>query len=260
MEKFGICLLSVAPVRKDPSDAAEMTSQLLFGDLVQVTYQHNQWCNIRQEYDNYEGWVDGKQLFPLSEQTYRTIANLPTAVSLDLVNSLSNNTSSIPQLILFGSAFPGFIRKTFYISDIIYTFEGECLLPDAEVTRDNIIDNAYAFRGCPYLWGGKTPFGVDCSGFNQVVYKAAGIRLLRDSKEQASQGETINMLQEAQPGDLAFFDNNKGAITHTGILLSENRIIHASGTVRIDEIDHEGIYNREEKRYTHKLRLIKSLL
>jgi|AntRauTorckE6833_2_1112554.scaffolds.fasta_scaffold00788_12 hypothetical protein len=260
MEKFGICLLNLAPVRKDPSDGAEMTTQLLFGDLVQITYQHNQWCNIRQEYDNYEGWADGKQLFPLSEQNYRTIASLPTAVNLDLVNSLSNNSSSIPQLLLFGSSLPGLIKKTFYVGDIIYTFEGEYFSPDEEVTRENIVDNAYSFRGCPYLWGGKTPFGADCSGFTQVVYKASGIRLLRDTKEQATQGETLNMLQEAKPGDLAFFDNPKGNISHVGILLSENRIIHASGTVRIDSIDHEGIYNREEKRYTHKLRLIKSLL
>lgn len=260
MENFGICLLSVVPVRKSPSDSSEMTTQLLFGDLVQISHQHHQWYNIRQEYDNYEGWIDKKQLVTISEKTYRTLANLPTSVSLDLVNSLTNNTSNFPQLILFGSSFPGMIKSTFYISDMIYTFEGETYQPGEEAKREDIIDNAYVFKGAPYLWGGKTPFGIDCSGFTQIVYKASGIRLLRDTKEQITQGETINILQEARPGDLAFFDNEEGEISHVGILLADNNIIHASGKVHIDGIDHEGIYNREEKKYTHKLRLIKTLL
>jgi len=260
MENYGICLLSVVPVRKRPSESSEMTTQLLFGDLVQINHHHHQWCNIRQEYDNYEGWVDKKQLSEVSEKTYRTLANLPTAVSLDLVNSLTNNTSSFPQLILFGSSFPGMMKSTFYINDMIYTFEGESFQPGEEARRVDIIDNAYVFKGAPYLWGGKTPFGIDCSGFTQMVYKAAGIRLLRDTKDQITQGETINILQEARPGDLAFFDNEKGNISHVGILLADNNIIHASGQVHIDGIDHEGIYNREEKKYTHKLRLIKTLL
>lgn len=260
MQKFGICLLSVIPVRKDPSDSSEMTTQLLFGDLVQIIYSYKQWLNIRQEYDNYEGWIDAKQIHFLSEQSYRTLANVPFSVSLDLVTSLTDNMRSVPQLIVIGSSLPGMIKNTFYVGDIIFTYDGEFFHSEDDVERNNIIENAFAFKGCPYLWGGKTPFGIDCSAFTQIVYKASGIRLLRDSGEQATQGETLNMLQESKPGDLAFFDNEDGKITHVGILLSENKIIHASGQVRIDSIDHQGIFNKETNKYSHKLRLIKSLL
>lgn len=260
MQKYGICLLSAIPVRKEPSEKSEMTTQLLFGDLVQITYVHKQWFNIRQQYDNYEGWVDAKQISEISEKNYRTLVNVPSAVSLDLVTSLSDNSTATPQLIVIGSSLPGLLKNTFYVGDIIYTYEGEFLKADEEVSRDNIIENALAFKGSPYLWGGKTPFGIDCSGFTQIVYKASGIKLLRDSKDQASQGETLNMLPEAKPGDLAFFDNEEGSITHVGILLSNNRIIHASGVVRIDNIDHQGIFNRASNSYSHKLRLIKTLL
>jgi cell wall-associated NlpC family hydrolase len=113
---------------------------------------------------------------------------------------------------------------------------------------------------CPYLWGGRSPFGVDCSGYTQMVFKLAGKRLRRDTHMQAEQGMTVYLLDEAQPGDLAFFDDDNGNIIHTGILLSKNKIIHASGRVRIDLIDYHGIYNEALRRYTHRLRLIKRIL
>jgi gamma-D-glutamyl-L-lysine dipeptidyl-peptidase len=112
----------------------------------------------------------------------------------------------------------------------------------------------------PYLWGGKTPFGIDCSGFTQMAYKLAGIKLRRDAWQQAEQGHTINLLEETEPGDLAFFDNDEGNIVHVGIILRDHKIIHAAGKVRIDSIDHYGINNKELKKYTHKLRLIKRMV
>ncbi|NOR88170.1 MAG: hydrolase Nlp/P60, partial [Bacteroidales bacterium] len=126
--------------------------------------------------------------------------------------------------------------------------------------RDGIVEMTELFINAPYLWGGKTPFGVDCSGLTQSVYKMAGIQLKRDASQQATQGEVLNFLEEALPGDLAFFDNEEGHITHVGIILADNEIIHASGKVRIDKIDHQGIYNIELGKYTHQLRLIKRML
>jgi len=110
------------------------------------------------------------------------------------------------------------------------------------------------------LWGGRSPFGIDCSGFTQMVYKLCGMPLKRDAWMQAEQGQDIHLLDETQPGDLAFFDNEEGRIIHVGILTTKNRIIHASGKVRLDSIDHQGIFNSETKRYTHNLRLLKRLI
>lgn len=259
MNKFGICELSLVPVRNEPSDDSEMTTQLLFGDLFQVTHKHKQWLHIRQEFDNYEGWIDEKQCSPLKEQTYRTLINLPTSVCLDYVNYLSSSDNTFLIPVLIGSSLPGLVKETFYIGDTIYTYEGEILLPDTSPKHESILENAMVFRNSPYMWGGKSPFGIDCSGFTQIVYKTSGLRLLRDTSQQVTQGENVHLLSEASPGDLAFFDNEDGKITHVGILISRDRIIHASGKVRIDNIDHQGIYNQDLQKYTHNLRLIKTL-
>jgi len=123
--------------------------------------------------------------------------------------------------------------------------------------KSNLVRTAYKFLNAPFLWGGRTPFGVDCSGFTQMVYKINGYQLFRDAHQQASQGEVLSFIEECEPGDLAFFDNEEGEIIHTGILTDRKRIIHASGKVRMDVIDQEGIFNLELKRYTHRLRIIK---
>ena len=119
---------------------------------------------------------------------------------------------------------------------------------------------AYLFLNAPYLWGGKTPLGIDCSGFTQLVYKINGVKLKRDASDQALQGQTLSFIEESEPGDLAFFDDSEGNITHVGLLLENHRIIHASGMVRIDKIDQSGIFNIETQSHSHKLRFIKKMI
>ena len=140
-----------------------------------------------------------------------------------------------------------------------YTFEGQST-DSRKVISGNIVTQAQIFLNAPYLWGGRSPFGIDCSGFTQLVYKLCGIQLKRDANQQAEQGETITFLQESKAGDLAFFENSDGRIVHVGIILDNNKIIHASGKVRIDKIDHQGIFNEEKKNYSHNLRLIKRIV
>ncbi|MGK0175927.1 MAG: cell wall-associated NlpC family hydrolase, partial [Ulvibacter sp.] len=126
--------------------------------------------------------------------------------------------------------------------------------------KENLINTAFMYLNTPYLWGGKTPFGIDCSGLTQMVYKLCGYKLLRDASQQAMQGEVLSFIEESEPGDLAFFDNSEGDIVHVGIIMKDNYIIHAHGKVRIDRIDHSGIYNIDTRRHTHKLRVIKKII
>jgi cell wall-associated NlpC family hydrolase len=149
--------------------------------------------------------------------------------------------------------------KRFTIDEDAYSFDGQAFL-SGNSTREAIVDTALMYLNSPYLWGGRSPFGIDCSGLVQMVYRIHGYKLLRDAAMQSSQGTQVSFVEAAEPGDVAFFENQEGQIIHTGILLAGGKIIHASGRVRIDDIDHEGIYNRELNKYTHKLRLIKSFL
>ncbi|MBK7084827.1 MAG: C40 family peptidase [Flavobacteriales bacterium] len=128
----------------------------------------------------------------------------------------------------------------------------------ADGERADLIDAyMHPFLGAPYLWGGRTPTGVDCSGLTQMLFMLMGIYLPRDAYQQAEEGDPVELVDLAEPGDLAFFDNAEGRITHVGIVLPERRILHASGRVRIDALDQEGIFDAEQGKYSHKLRLVK---
>jgi len=258
--KFGICFLSVIPVRSEPADTAEIVTQVLFGDLIVTNEKKNNWLKIRIVYDNYEGWVDEKQIQIIDETEFNRLNKETSQYSLDLVEVLQDATNNLLIPVLIGSCIRNIENNQFTVEDKKFMFSGQLSLPEQEVFINSLIENAMLFLNAPYLWGGKTPFGVDCSGFTQTVYKLSGIKLLRDASQQATQGETIGFIAEAEPGDLLFFDNEEETITHVGIFIGEHKIIHASGRVRIDKIDHQGIYNEELKKYTHNLRLIKRLV
>lgn len=252
---FGICNLSMIPVRSEPSDRSEMTSQLLFGEAVEVIDKHEQWRKVRLMYDDYIGWIDKKQIISITEEEIKKITSRPTNATLDIVQLVIYNQSNIIPVVL-GSTLPSYFDKKFRIGETEYLYDGNVKTfssPDAT----KIIEHAYMYLNAPYLWGGRSPFGIDCSGYTQMVFKLCGIILKRDAHMQASQGQTINLLKETKAGDLAFFDNAEGKITHVGIILPDEKIIHSSGKVHVDKIDHQGIFNLETNKYTHKLRLIK---
>lgn len=259
--KYGLTKLSIIPVRKEPAEQSEMISQLLFGELFTISYENESWCKIQTKYDEYVGWIDKKMCSFVSEDTFNDIVIADVSYSLSISGTLTEQKNGTITNLVPGSSFPNFNHKqnSFILDDESYVFAGEIFKKSVEIKK-SIVETANLFLGSPYLWGGRSPFGIDCSGFTQLVYKINGVFLPRDAGKQIELGHTLNFLNEAHPGDLAFFDNEEGLITHVGILLGTNKIIHASGTVRVDIIDHQGIFNTNLKRYTHKLRVLKSLL
>jgi len=268
--EFGICLQTVIPVRSEPSHKSEMVTQVLFGELFRILLSEKGWAKVRLSYDDYAGWIALNQVQLLSEKEFLHLFNAETAVALDLVQLISNLTRNTIAPLIIGSSLPGHVKGDFTILNDHYFYDGavaEISPFDTVSTQQDhlkvkhaIISDAMFYLNAPYLWGGRTPFGIDCSGLVQMVYKIKKIKLLRDASQQATQGESLNFVSEAEPGDLAFFDDEEGNITHVGIMVDKSRIIHASGKVRLDTIDHEGIFNAEEQRYTHRLRILKRIV
>lgn len=254
----GIASLSVIAVRSEPSHRSEVVTQLLFGETMEILESQQDWIRIRCAYDGYEGWILQSQQLILSLSEYQELNRIKPHLCFDLVQIMVNQ-SSIYSIVL-GSNLPWFWGNTCRIGSNNYVFDGNARLPEKSGGAQGIIENAFMYLNTPYLWGGRSPFGIDCSGFTQMVFKLSGLKLKRDAWMQAEQGDTINLMDEARAGDLVFFDNDEGRIVHVGILTAKNKIIHASGKVRVDNIDHQGIYNNETRKYTHNLRLIRRIL
>lgn len=254
---YGICNLSIVPLREEPSDKAELVSQILFGEHFKVLEIRKKWSKIRLAFDSYEGWLDNKQFELIEKEMYDSLEKAPKILAGNLVDFISNQKNEL-MTVPIGANLPNFRNNKFSISKEQYSYDGEVL--SSKQPKSDLIQTAFLFLNSPYLWGGKTPFGIDCSGFSQLVYKLNGYSLKRDASQQAKQGEVLSFIEESEPGDLAFFDNDEGAITHVGIIMKDNYIIHAHGKVRIDRLDHSGIYNVDSRRHTHKLRVIKKII
>ena len=246
--QYGICNLSIVPVRLEPSDSSEMVTQLLYGDHFKVLEKRSKWSRIRIAFDAYEGWIDNKQYLEITDENYNLFQNLPAVYASDLIEFIYDKDNLIP--IPMGAGI--------HASDFLqHRYDGAVI--NGKQAKENLIKSAMMYLNAPYLWGGKTHFGIDCSVCTQMGYRMNGYALLRDASQQATQGEPLSFIEESEPGDLAFFDNNEGKIVHVGIILQDNYIIHAHGKVRMDRIDHSGIFNTDIKNYTHKLRVIKKI-
>jgi cell wall-associated NlpC family hydrolase len=231
-----------------------MVSQQLFGEksiVLQTTPDH--WVKIALKYDGYEGWVQQSHLAEIDEEHFLKVDKDLTA---EWINEVDYNGHNM--FVPMGSSLSAFKNgKAFWRKNSVH-FKGKVWNPDeVKITPKLVKQIAYKYLNTSYLWGGKSVFGIDCSGYSQMVYKFLNKHLPRDAWQQAEKGVVVNFLQEAHCGDLAFFDNNEQKITHVGILLSDHEIIHSSGKVRIDKIDTQGIMNLETKERTHQLRIIK---
>jgi hypothetical protein len=253
---YGICLQEYIPVRSDVSEKSEMVTQAIFGDLFKVLERDKltRFTLIRLEDDKYEGWVDDKTIQYLNVSEFDNLKKLPEKLvherNFRVVDKNKNemwlSAGSILRLK------PG---NNIYGTLSMYSPNMKNLSP-----RKIMEDSAEEWINVSYIWGGKTTSGTDCSGLTQNIYRQAGILIPRDACQQSAIGKNINFVFEAQAGDLAFFDNEEGIIDHVGMILSGNRIIHASGKVRIDLFDQQGIYSREKGNYTHKLRLMRNFV
>ena len=252
---FGICNLAIVPVRSEPSDRSEIVTQLLFGEHLEILERQNQWARIKIQFDDYIGWVDSKQYQVISEANFNQLSKEAIILNADLIDYITAPENLLLPIPLGASL--SFLNN----SEInISNFDFEVTKTSGIKPKSNLINTAFMYLNAPYLWGGKTPFGIDCSGFTQMVYKLNGYKIHRDASQQALEGEPLSFIEESEVGDLAFFDNDEGNIIHVGIIMENNYIIHASGKVRIDRLDHTGIYNPELKKHTHKLRVIKKII
>ena len=259
MVKYGICELSLVAVRKQPSFQSEMVNQLIFGELIIIIEVLDNWFLINTPHDGYEGWVNIRHITLIEKHNFEELINAKPVYFSDIYGKAIPQSGNSTNLVL-GSLLPNYNNNSITINEKIYSIEGNIQNGFLKPTGQNVIDIAKKYFGAPYLWGGRSPFGIDCSGFTQIVFGMLGIKLMRDSHLQVESGETINFVNEAKAGDIAFFDNEDEKIKHAGIIIDNKQIIHASGKVRIDTIDHQGIYDEKRKIYSHKLRIIKRII
>mgnify|MGYP001066325333 CR=1 FL=1 len=231
-----LCTVSVAPIRAENSHQSEMTTQLLYGESCEILVTIGSFAKIKIDFDDYEGWVDLKQIAPISDEDF---AQRKT----EIVNRLFGVYDLMDGSTLLS------------IGSELHSETGNLLAKEI----GSVASTALQFLNVPYLWSGRSFFGIDCSGFSQLVYKVHGIRLPREAHQQAELGTVLDFLEEAVPGDLAFFENKEGKISHVGIMLEDQKIIHAFGKVRIDVLDSSGIFNKELNQHTHQLRFLKRI-
>lgn len=248
--QYAICQLGIVPLRLEPANTSELVSQVLYGEYFKVLEERSKWSRIRTAYDSCEAWIANNQYKKITEEVYYSFQEKEPVLSSDLIEFINNeNQHLIP--IPLGSTLNS-------IEALDHIHNGNKV--SGKQPKANLIETAFLYLNAPYLWGGKTPFGIDASGFTQMVYKLNGYKLHRSAMEQSIQGESLSFIEESEPGDLAFFDSKEGVITHVGIIMNDNYIIHADGKVRLDRIDHSGIFNPELKQHTHQLRVIKKII
>lgn len=276
-----ISLHSVVPVRTKAAESAEMSTQMLFAETCDILAHRGNWTKIRLEQDGQEGWVDTKMLSPLTDEEYQSLNPSSKATSsakgttssgiaatsiikMPMAYAVSmNNGQTLP--LTAGTRLPNYKEGQFSLLGVTFRIDPSMVAAEPlALTQENLLAVVRFFLNIPYLWGGKNAMGLDCSGFTQTIMRIFGRNLLRNASEQATQGKNVSSLGKAQAGDLVFFDHadvdpEKTRITHVGILIDSERVIHCSGRVKVEKIDNKGIYSAEYGRYTHHLNSIKRI-
>jgi len=245
-----VCQLTLLPMRRKPDHRSEQVSQMLFGETAIIIEKKQNWLKIRMDYDSYSGWIDSDSVISLKEEDE---IGKKLIIKEPFVQLMHDNETI---LLVAGSEIPlPDERGNILIHNKEFQFS-----ESVKSESNSILTDAFRFIHAPYLWGGKTIFGTDCSGYVQILFKINGYFLPRNAKDQACRGTELKSFMETIPGDLLFFENETKEIIHVGLYLGDNKIIHASGRVRIDSIDEKGIYRKERKEYTHKLSCIRRMI
>ncbi|MGB5508684.1 NlpC/P60 family protein [Robiginitalea sp.] len=249
--EYGICPLSMVPVHQSADDTSGWITQLLYGEVFKIPETRKHWSRIRTPSDQCEGWVRNPQIFRLDPSEYEALCT-PEGIRIasDLISHICTQEGLLMPIPVGSS-----VHTTTALS---HTHEGSVFLPESG--KDSLIDTALIYLNSPEVKGGRSPFGIDADGLSQMVYRTVGVMLNRKAPEQASQGSPLSFIEESEPGDLAFFDGPDGVINHVGLIMRDNYIIHCDGKVRIDRLDHTGIFNTEKRTYTHPLRVIVKVL
>lgn len=258
--QYGINLNSILPVRAEASERSEMVTQLLFGEYCEVIEQVDSFTKIKNHIDNYIGWVDQKMITNILPSDYERLSNQPIfRTCVPMADTFCMTDKSIYRLSA-GSLLPFYNHdnSSFTIADKTFQIHPSFVSYLPTTSKDNIIATAMLFLNTPYLWGGKSMLGIDCSGFVQTVYSICGFNITRDASTQVKEGIHIESLDEALASDLLFFEK-ENKITHVGIYLGENKLIHASGKVKIETIDSKGIFNEMLNKHTHSLSTIRRI-
>lgn len=249
--QYGICHLSIIPIKSSPDEVSEMLTQLLFGEHYKVLESRKNWSRIRTVLDKCEGWIMNSQLVFIPEDEFVTLQeNKKRNYMADLISYVEDEQKILTPILL-GSSIPN-------TPSLPMNFDGT-LIGSAQ-PKQNLIKTSLLYLNSPEVKGGKTPFGIDAAGFTQMVYKINGYHLMRTAENQSTQGVALSFVEESEAGDLAFFDNASGTIDHVGLIMDNNYVIHVNGKVRIDRIDHTGIFNNDLRTYTHQLRVIKKII
>jgi|TARA_B110000285_G_scaffold192235_1_gene220491 cell wall-associated NlpC family hydrolase len=237
-------------MRKENNHRSELVSQLLYGDCFKIIGKKKEWFQIITLLDNYNGWIDQKQGLIIDESIAKKVGVENPKCTTQLIDYIETQNKDLIALVLGSNVSGASILK--------HKYKGPAMVGKKE--KSNLLKSASLYLNAPYLWGGKTPMGIDCSGLTQMMYRINGYKIPRDASEQSLLGETLSFIDESEPGDLAFFDDEEGNIIHVGLLLQNHHILHAHGKVRIDRIDQTGIYNIESQKHSHKLRIIKKII
>ena len=257
---YGICNLSAIPLRKEDRHTSEMVSQLLYNETYTVLDRTKEWVLVQIENSTsalptddfstlpqdqgsaafpYQGWIQSKQFSEISEEDFYTLKR--------------------KKIHLINKPIVAYEGKLLTLGTPLYEPHPDAVEIPTEFHPEMMVDYAKLLLGAPYLWGGRTAMGIDCSGMVQVCARLSGLLLPRDSSQQVKEGDLVYFLQETLPGDLAFFGEEDGHITHVGIVMGNEQIIHCSGQVRIDYLDQTGIFNKERNEHTHRLQVIKRM-